>query len=88
MKRVDTTFAGRTLNIDARPSDALNLAVRAHVPILVARSVMDSAGIIPEEDLQEGTEEKPAENGEEEKEEAGAEGGEEREGIRKPGMIA
>lgn len=45
---------GRTLNIDSRPSDALNLAVRAHVPILVARPVMDSAGIIPEEDLQEG----------------------------------
>lgn len=44
---------GRTLNIDARPSDALNLAVRAHVPILVARSVMDAAGITPEEDLQE-----------------------------------
>ena len=43
----------RTLNIDARPSDALNLAVRAHVPILVARSVMDVAGIMPEEDLQE-----------------------------------
>jgi bifunctional DNase/RNase len=40
---------GRELNIDARPSDALNLAVRAHVPILVARSVMDSAGITPEE---------------------------------------
>ena len=44
---------GQELNIDARPSDALNLAVRAHVPILVARSVMDSAGITPEEDLQE-----------------------------------
>ena len=44
---------GVTLNIDARPSDALAIAVRAHVPILVARSVMDSAGIIPEEDLQE-----------------------------------
>lgn len=44
---------GRTLNIDSRPSDALALAVRAHVPILVDRSVMDSAGIIPEEDLQE-----------------------------------
>jgi uncharacterized protein len=44
---------GKTLSIDSRPSDALNLAVRAHVPILVARSVMDSAGIIPEEDLQE-----------------------------------
>ena len=44
---------GRTLNIDSRPSDALALAVRAHVPILVSRSVMDMAGIIPEEDMQE-----------------------------------
>lgn len=44
---------GHTLNIDARPSDALAIAVRAHVPILVATSVMDSAGIIPEEDLQD-----------------------------------
>ena len=43
---------GRTLNIDSRPSDALAIAVRAHVPIWVARSVMDVAGIIPEEDLQ------------------------------------
>jgi hypothetical protein len=57
----DDTFFGnividsdeRTLNIDARPSDALAIAVRAHVPILVARSVMDAAGIIPEEDLQD-----------------------------------
>jgi hypothetical protein len=45
---------GRTLNIDSRPSDALAIAVRTHVPIMVARSVMDSAGIIPEDDLQEG----------------------------------
>jgi hypothetical protein len=52
---------GRTLNIDSRPSDALALAVRTHVPILVARSVMDSAGIIPEEDLQEAAKEEPAE---------------------------
>jgi hypothetical protein len=44
---------GNLLNIDARPSDALAIAVRAHVPILVARSVMESAGIIPEEDMQE-----------------------------------
>lgn len=57
----DDTFYGnivaevdeRTLNIDSRPSDALALAVRSHVPILVASSVMDSAGIVPEEDLQE-----------------------------------
>lgn len=43
---------GQTMNIDSRPSDALALAVRAHVPILVAREVMDSAGIVPEQDLQ------------------------------------
>lgn len=41
------------LNIDSRPSDALALAVRSHVPILVSRSVLDMAGIIPEENLQE-----------------------------------
>ena len=44
---------GRTIKIDSRPSDALAIAVRAHVPILVARSVMDVAGITPEEDIQE-----------------------------------
>lgn len=51
---------GKTINIDSRPSDALNLAVRAHVPIFVARAVMDSAGIIPEEDLQEAASAQPA----------------------------
>jgi len=54
---------GQTLNVDARPSDALNLAVRAHVPILVDRSVMDAAGITPEEDIQEQKQpESPAES--------------------------
>lgn len=53
---------GRVLNIDSRPSDALALAVRAHVPILVARSVMDMAGIVPEEDLQEEEQEPAAED--------------------------
>ncbi len=43
---------GRVVNIDARPSDALALAVRTHVPILVAKEVMDVAGIVPDEDLQ------------------------------------
>jgi len=58
--REDTFFGnivaetdGRTLNIDSRPSDALAIAVRAHVPIMVARSVMDTAGIVPEEDIRE-----------------------------------
>ncbi len=44
---------GKTINIDSRPSDALALAVRAHVPVFVTREIMDSAGITPEEDLQE-----------------------------------
>lgn len=48
---------GQSVNIDARPSDALNLAVRAHVPIFVARSVMDIAGVVPEKDLQSETQE-------------------------------
>ena len=43
---------GRTVYIDSRPSDALALAARARVPILVAKEVMDSAGVIPEEDMQ------------------------------------
>jgi bifunctional DNase/RNase len=42
---------GHILNIDSRPSDALALAVRAHVPILVSKDVLDSAGVEPEEDM-------------------------------------
>ncbi len=42
---------GRTINIDSRPSDAIALAVRAHVPILVDPAVMTTAGITPEQDL-------------------------------------
>src|SRR3989304_2055902 len=43
---------GKTLNIDSRPSDAIALAVRAHVPILVSEAVLDEAGIIPEKNLE------------------------------------
>lgn len=42
---------GQIYNIDARPSDAIALAVRTHVPILVHPSVMEQAGIVPEADL-------------------------------------
>ena len=52
---------GKEVHIDSRPSDAIALSVRAHVPILVHPSVMDEAGILPEENLPEG-EEKPARN--------------------------
>ncbi len=45
---------GNELNIDSRPSDAIALAVRAHVPIFVHQSVLDEAGITPENDMQSG----------------------------------
>lgn len=45
--------AGRTVDIDSRPSDALAIAVRTNVPILVSREVMEAASIIPEDDLEE-----------------------------------
>lgn len=43
---------GEVIDVDSRPSDALALAVRAHVPILVDREVMEDAGIIPEENME------------------------------------
>lgn len=49
---------GRKLDIDSRPSDAIALAVRAHVPILVSRPILDSVGVVPEDDIQEGNKEK------------------------------
>jgi bifunctional DNase/RNase len=49
---------GKKLDIDSRPSDAIALAVRAHVPILVSRPILDSVGVIPEEDMQEAGKEK------------------------------
>jgi bifunctional DNase/RNase len=44
---------GKEIQIDSRPSDAIALSVRAHVPILVNQSVMDEAGILPDEDISE-----------------------------------
>ena len=43
---------GQTINIDSRSSDAIALAVRAHVPIMVSAPVMDAAAIAPEADIQ------------------------------------
>lgn len=40
---------GREFSFDARPSDALALAVRLDSPIYVAPEVMDEAGVIPPE---------------------------------------
>lgn len=38
--------------VDARPSDAIALALRAGAPILVAQTVLDEAGVQPEPDDQ------------------------------------
>ncbi len=42
---------GREIHIDSRPSDAIAIAVRAHVPILVHIDIMESAGRSPEQDM-------------------------------------
>jgi len=44
---------GSLHNIDSRPSDAMNLAIRLNVPIFVTEDVLDEAGMIPEDDLAE-----------------------------------
>ncbi len=43
--RIMLDHAGSEVLIDSRPSDAIALAVRAKIPILVDESVMDRAGI-------------------------------------------
>ena len=50
---------GKEIHIDSRPSDAIALSVRAHVPILVHPSVMNEAGIQPEQAIPEGGEKAP-----------------------------
>ena len=39
---------GREVDLDARPSDAIALAVRAGVPIFATDAVLDRAGVVPE----------------------------------------
>jgi bifunctional DNase/RNase len=48
---------GRSINVDARPSDAIALAIRANVPIYVEEKVLDSAGM--NVDTEEGEEGEP-----------------------------
>ena len=45
---------GRDLDFDARPSDAIALAVLVECPIFVASEVMETAGIIPDADDETG----------------------------------
>jgi uncharacterized protein len=45
--------AGRQVEVDSRPSDAIAIAVRTKVPIFVDESVMDKAGVLFGEDEEE-----------------------------------
>jgi bifunctional DNase/RNase len=48
---------GRAIDIDARSSDSIAVAVRAKVPIYVAEAVMEAAGVWPAEEVVEDSEE-------------------------------
>ncbi|UCF61009.1 MAG: bifunctional nuclease family protein [Anaerolineaceae bacterium] len=50
--RIVINLDGQELEIDSRPSDALALAVRTHVPIFVSETVMDEAASVPETDVE------------------------------------
>jgi bifunctional DNase/RNase len=43
----------RSLEVDARPSDSIALAVRAGAPIYATDAVLDRAGVVPEADEDE-----------------------------------
>jgi hypothetical protein len=50
--RIILTINDRELSIDSRPSDAIALAVRAHVPVFIAEEVMDEASSTPEKNIE------------------------------------
>jgi bifunctional DNase/RNase len=51
--RIVLELDGQTREIDARPSDAIALAIRSSVPIYATDTVLDRAGVIPETDEEE-----------------------------------
>lgn len=50
--RIILQVNGQDMAVDSRPSDALALAVRVHVPVFVDEEVMESASTEPEDDLE------------------------------------
>jgi len=52
--RIVVKIGEQELEIDSRPSDAIALAVRVHVPVFVDETVMEKAASIPEQALEEG----------------------------------
>jgi len=48
--RILASSNGRNIDIDARPSDAIAVAVRVGAPIFVADEVLDKAGVLPDKE--------------------------------------
>lgn len=59
--RIAIDQRGRTIEIDARPSDAIALAVRVDVPIYVENHILDQAGVFFDEEEQAAPEATPPE---------------------------
>ena len=58
--RIVLDLNGETIEIDARPSDAISLAVRAEVPIYAEETVLETGGsVIREEEVEEGVNREP-----------------------------
>ncbi|MBK8021489.1 MAG: bifunctional nuclease family protein [Chloroflexi bacterium] len=51
--RVVIDVNGKQIDVDARPSDAIALAVRAKVPIFVSELVMERHAVQPEDDVEQ-----------------------------------
>lgn len=49
--RVVVDKNGERIELDSRPSDAIALAVRVQSPIFVSESVMERAGVTPDEEI-------------------------------------
>lgn len=49
--KIVTEVADEIIEIDSRPSDAIALAIRAHIPILVDSEILEQAGIKPEPEV-------------------------------------
>lgn len=62
--RIILRVNGKEMSIDSRPSDALALAVRVHVPVFVAEEVMQEASSTPEKELEAGEGDEAEETGE------------------------
>jgi bifunctional DNase/RNase len=54
--RIVLDVEGEHMEVDARPSDAISLAVRVECPIYVAEDVMDRAGQVPAAEFEGGEE--------------------------------